>query len=82
MRGLAEGDKEMEYKAIVKSRKGTTVIYQGEDNSLVEVFYCKSGAVEAQPISQVPADLTVKATAGEIWETEPITKLVRFPAER
>ena len=72
----------MKYKEIARSKRGTTRIFQGEDNSLVEVFYCKSGAVEAQPISQVPADLTVKATAGEIWETEPITELVRFPAER
>ena len=72
----------MIYRLIASSRSRTTEVYEGEDGSLVEVYYFHSGAVEARPVPEIPEGLTVRYYGNdqEMWVTEPITKPVRFPS--
>ncbi len=74
----------MIYKLVASSRSRVTEVYQGEDDSLVQVYYFKSGATEVTPVSGIPDSLTVryKGEAQKIWEREPITERILFPAER
>jgi len=73
----------MRYKLVGSSRSRTTEVYKGEDNSLVEVYYFKSGAIDAKPVPEIDGSLTVRYDDGEIWETDPIPpEGVRFPAMR
>lgn len=75
----------MKYTRVAVSKSGATEIYQGEDGSLIEVQYLKSGAVDVCPVSEISPSLTRRCTSPEariIWEPEePITEAVRFPAE-
>lgn len=72
----------MKYTLVASSQSRATEVYQGEDKTLIEVYYFKSGTVEARPIEAIPDNLTVRYKDGDVWETEPITESVRFPADR
>ena len=72
----------MIYKLVASSRSRATEVYQGEDGSLVEVYYMRSRASEARPVSSIDPSLTVRYRDGETWETDPIpAEGIRFPAQ-
>lgn len=70
------------YKLIAQSRSGATEIYRGEEGDFIQVSYYKSGAVEAAPVSKVPADLTIKVNDGKVWDAgSKIERPILFPAQ-
>ena len=71
----------MKYVKVAGSRSGATEIYQGEDNSLIQVEYYKSGRTALTPVPTIPESLTVRYSDGEVWETDPIMESVTFPAQ-
>lgn len=71
----------MKYKLVASSRSRVTEVYQGEDESLVEVYYFKSGRVEVQPVPRIDPNLTVRYEDGQVWESDPIPiEGIIFPA--
>ena len=71
----------MRYQLIASSRSRVTEVYQGEDGSLVQVEYYKSGRTALTPVPTIPESLTVRYTDGEVWETEPIREPVVLPVQ-
>ena len=71
----------MKYVKVVSSQSGATEIYQGEDGSLVQVEYYKSGRTALTPVPTIPDSLTVRYTDGDVWETEPIREPVVLPVQ-
>ena len=71
----------MKYVKVAGSRSGATEIYQGEDNSLIQVEHYRSGVTDACPVASVPDYLTVRYSDGEVWETDPITEPVVLPVQ-
>jgi len=71
----------MKYVKVAGSRSGATEIYQGEDNSLIQVEYYKSGRTALTPVPTIPESLTVRYSDGEVWETDPITEPVVLPVQ-
>ncbi len=72
----------MDYRLVASSRTGATEAYRGADGSVVVLEHRKSGAVEATPVREVPAYLTVSHDGREGFEWEPIRDAATFPAPR
>ena len=72
----------MFYRLVASSRTGATEAYRGADGSVVVLEYRKSGAVEATPVREVPAYLTVPYDGREGFNWPPIRDATAFPAPR
>ena len=74
----------MIYKLVASSRSRATEVYLGEDGSLVEVKYYKSGTKELTPVEGINPSLTVRyeGEAQEEWERDAVTAPELAPALR
>jgi len=72
----------MQYFLVASSRTGATEAYRGADGSVVVLEHRKSGAVEATPVREVPAELTLFHDGREGFDWEPIRDATAFPAPR
>ena len=70
----------MRYQLVQSSRSRTTEVWKGDDDSLVSVYYYKSGRVHLTPIQEIPPELTICHSEGAIWETDKVTEETILPA--
>ncbi len=75
----------MKYKLVASNESGSSEVYQGENQTLVQVFRqwagnCLTGICEARPISQIPEGMFIhKGEDQTVWEHEEIWEHTYIP---